>query len=83
MTGEVLPEHEWKNLPCYNSTATNYDDDGRYLRRCESEWAAAKKIEIEAKLHGLTFDSPSGILVCDYDGSFGQKYTDVINNRWK
>jgi len=70
-TGAVLPEKEWKYLPCYTLNITAFDRDGEYLRMCESDWASVQKLAKEANLHGL--DVLSGRTVtCDYDGSYAQ-----------
>jgi len=68
-TGAVVPENQWRLLPCYSVELTNFDPAGEYLRVCESEWAVARKIAIEAELHGLQVLSGRTIN-CDYDGSF-------------
>jgi len=75
--GAVVPENQWKTLPCYNRTF--WGDDGHYLRQCESSWAAWMKIRLEAKLHGLQEIYAGDISICDYDGSFAAKQSK--NNR--
>ncbi|CAG7727727.1 unnamed protein product [Allacma fusca] len=64
MTGAVLPEFQWKDLPCYSE-----DLGDKYLRQCESHWLATERINIEASIHGLTLVK-FGKVDCDYDGSF-------------
>jgi hypothetical protein len=64
MNGAVLPEGQWKDLPCYTS-----DMGDTYLRQCESYWLAAGRIKIEANIHGLNLQSYEE-LDCDYDGSY-------------
>jgi hypothetical protein len=69
MTAAVLPEVQWKSLPCYSVNYTNFNPDLGYYRICESEWAIAKRLELEASLHGLKVLS-SRRITCDLDGSF-------------
>ncbi|OXA55675.1 uncharacterized protein LOC110848902 [Folsomia candida] len=69
MTGAVLPENEWKNLPCFSLNLTNFNPELGYYRVCESEWAPAQKLSLEASLHGLKVLSGRR-LNCDFDGSY-------------
>ncbi|XP_021952389.1 uncharacterized protein LOC110849295 [Folsomia candida] len=83
MTGAVLPENEWKKLPCFSLNLTNSNPKFGYYRVCESEWAPAQKLSLEASLHGL--DVWSGRrLNCDFDGSYApvqniDKITKCVN----
>ena len=70
LTGAVVPEHLWKELPCYSLNVTGGDPTGTYLRVCESEWVAGQRIRKEASLHGLSVLAGKD-LVCDFDGSYG------------
>jgi len=70
-----LPEANFKLLPCYNGTAEEFSEDGRYLRVCESEWVAGKKISLEGALHGLTYNHVQ--MTCDYDGGFAGGFIDT------
>lgn len=69
LDGAILPEHQWKLLPCYSLNVTNHDPTGQYLRQCESEWAAGQRIRKETLLHGLDVYAVVDFK-CDYDGSF-------------
>lgn len=71
LTGAVLPEHKWKDLPCYSLNVTGGDPTGTYLRVCESEMVAGLQISKEAKLHGIKDVLSVADLNCDYDGAFG------------
>jgi len=69
LNGAVLPEHQWRNLPCYSVNLTNWDATGQYLRVCDSEWTAGQRLSKEAMLHGLDVIAVKD-LNCDYDGSY-------------
>ena len=71
LTGAILPESLWKDLPCYNKTSMG----DNYYRQCDSYWAATERINREARLHGLAVSNFQKYY-CDYDGSFS-KYQDA------
>lgn len=68
LNGAVLPETEWKSLPCYSLNVTGNHKDGKYLRKCESEFAANRQLKIIGRQHGLDIDMQS--ILCDFDGSY-------------
>ncbi|KAK9717913.1 Thyroglobulin type-1 repeat [Popillia japonica] len=62
----VLPMNLITKLPCYNETTFG----SQYLRQCESELYAQKKITDEFQAHGtdrVNFET----VLCQYDGSYG------------
>ncbi|ODN02217.1 Equistatin [Orchesella cincta] len=69
LNGAVLPEHQWRNLPCYSVNLTNWDTTGEYLRVCDSEWTAGQRLYKEATMHGLDVVAVKD-LNCDFDGSY-------------
>jgi hypothetical protein len=66
--GGVVPQMQWKKLPCLTQNVTNFMRDGRYLRKCESQNAANLQIIQEGKMHGSRFSLQE--TNCDYDGSY-------------
>jgi hypothetical protein len=74
--GNVLPQHQWKDLPCYDPKKFL---DFNYLRVCESEWAPGQLLTTEAKVHGLAYTTRQ--LDCDTDGSFKPKFIDKADYR--
>lgn len=68
LNGAVVPETQWKRLPCLTQNVTNFMRDGRYLRKCESIHAANLHIQREGKNHGSKIELQK--VNCDYDGSY-------------
>jgi hypothetical protein len=80
-----VPQIDWAKLPCFSPNVTNFLENGRFLRKCESYFAGVQSMLIEGKVHGtdVTVRSPN----CDYDGSYapvqkvGSRYFKI--NKWK
>ncbi|ODN02213.1 Equistatin [Orchesella cincta] len=68
MDGSAVPQYHWKTLPCFSVNLTNWEEDGQYLRKCESAFAAGRELQIFGKEHGTTVEMKE--YKCDYDGSY-------------
>ncbi|CAL8109521.1 unnamed protein product [Orchesella dallaii] len=68
MDGSSVPQYQWKNLPCFSVNLTNWEEDGKYLRKCESAFAGGRELQIFGKEHGTSVEMRE--FKCDYDGSY-------------
>lgn len=74
LTGGLVPESQWKQLPCHSKNKTTGTEDEKYLNLCDSEFTAASKMLRIAAPHGTKL--VSSFFNCGYDGSFGRIQTD-------
>lgn len=74
----MLPESQWKSLPCFSVNLAGNYTDGKYLRKCESEYAGFHQITKVAAEHGLNLKDMKQIQ-CDFDGSFSP--VQIVNDK--
>lgn len=71
LNGAVMPQSSWTKLPCLTPNVTNFMKDGKYLRKCESQFAAIQSIIQEGHEHNEDYSLRE--FKCDYDGSYAPR----------